>query len=221
MSGQRRSASRVSGALLALAVSLGVAASGCSWSRLDESAPTTVADGMRPVPTVPGPTAPGQEVALDPGTVTTELVGDPQPNPDSADTLPPLPDAPVVNACKRLREYATAKQFGAAVGAEATAESIWDEACRFTAGAGVAEIHYVAEGAVESDWFKRDGIEPVGDVAADAVGIAMYAPPGSETGDGYTIALVSRREGAVVAVRGTADDRAIAGQLANIVESSL
>ena len=73
---------------------------------------------------------------------------------------------------------------------------------------------------IESDWFRRDAIEPVGDVLADAVGIAVFVAPGSDSDAGYTIALVSRREGAVIAVRGTPDDRLVAVQLANLVESS-
>ncbi len=194
---------------------------GCSWSRLDESS----SGEMRPVPTVPPTLAPGEEVAVapenPPESVTTELVGDPRPDPDSDVNLPPLPEALPFDACIRLGEYQVAEQFGAAAGAGvASAELIDDGACRFTAGSGVAEIHYVSEDVIESDWFRRDAIEPVGDVAADAVGIAEFLAPGSDSGTGYTIALVSRREGAVIAVRGTSEDRLVAVQLANVVESS-
>lgn len=83
-----------------------------------------------------------------------------------------------------------------------------------------AEVHYVAEAAVESDWFRREGIEPVGSVTSDAVGLAEFVPPGSSPSNGYTIALLSRRQGAVVAVRGAPDDRALAEQVALIVDSS-
>jgi hypothetical protein len=96
-----------------------------------------------------------------------------------------------------------------------------DGACRFTAGSAVAEIHYVTEDVIESDWFRRDAIEPVGDVAADAVGLSEFLAPGSDAAAGFTIALVSRREGAVIAVRGTSDDRLVAVQLANTVEGSM
>ncbi len=84
----------------------------------------------------------------------------------------------------------------------------------------MAEVHYLSEDVIGSDWFRRDGIEPVGDVGADAVGIAVFAAPGADSEAGYTIAVVSRREGAVIAVRGTAEDRAVAVQLANIFEAS-
>jgi hypothetical protein len=202
-------------------LSFGVLVAGCSWSSLDDSP----ASGMRPVPTVPPTPAPGEEVAVAPepqtGPGTTEVVGDPRPDPERATTLPPLPEAPVVEACTRLIDFQVAEQIGAAVGGvPATAESIGDAVCRFTAGAGVAEVHYVSEDVIESDWFRRDGIEPVGDVLADAVGIAAFVAPGSDSDVGYTIAFVSRREGAVIAVSGTPDDRAVAVQLANLVQSS-
>jgi hypothetical protein len=215
----RRRTARIGARVAAVVVSFGVLA-GCSWSRLDESS----SGEMRPVPTVPSTLAPGDEVAVapeNPGSVTTEVVGDPRPDPDSGATLPPLPEALPFDACVRLAEYQVAEQFGAAAGVGvASAELIDDGACRFTAGSGVAEIHYVSEDVIESDWFRRDAIEPVGDVTSDAVGIAEFLAPGSESGTGYTIALVSRREGAVIAVRGTSEDRLIAVQLANVVESS-
>ena len=153
--------------------------------------------------------------------VTTELVGDPRPDPDSSVTLPPLPEIPAFDACERLGDLQAAEQLAEAVGAaSATADAVGDGGCRFTAGSGVAEIHYVSDDVIESDWFRREGIEPVGDVSADAVGIAVFAAPGTDSGAGYTIALVSRREGAVIAVTGTPEDRLVAVQLANLVESS-
>ncbi|HUS44020.1 MAG TPA: hypothetical protein VMY16_15255 [Ilumatobacteraceae bacterium] len=217
----RRRTPRNGARAAAIVVLLGVLAAGCSWSRLDESS----SGEMRPVPTVPATLGSGEDVAVAPesptGPVTTELVGDPRPDPDSDVALPPLPEALPFDACVRLGEYQVAEQFGAAAGVGvASAEPIDDGACRFTAGAGVAEIHYVSEDVIESDWFRRDAIEPVGDVSADAVGIAEFLAPGSDSGAGYTIALVSRREGAVIAVRGTSEDRLVAVQLANVVESS-
>lgn len=174
---------------------------------------------MRPVPTVPATLASG-EIVVDPpspiGSVTTEVLGDPRPDPDRDTPLPPLPEAVPFDACVRLGEYQVGDEFGAA-----SVELIGDGACRFTAGSGVAEVHYVSEDVIESEWFRRDAIEPVGDVTADAVGLAEFVPPGSDPNDGYTIALVSRREGAVIAVRGTSDDRLVAVQLANVVESSM
>lgn len=162
-----------------------VVAAGCGWFGSDDvssKSATTLAGEMRPVPTVPA----AGDTVVDDGEAppVTELVGDPQPDPDSGDTLPPLPDAPVVNACERLNELATADVIGTAVGSQVEVESMWDQACRFSANAAgsgggdaVVEVHYVPEAAVNSDWFRRDAIEPVGAVTADAVGIAEFAHP--------------------------------------------
>ena len=205
---------------LAVVVVATVLAGGGRWSRSAEPA----TGEMRHVPTVPPTLAPGEEVAstvANPtGPVTTELVGDPRPDPDNPVALPPLPELPAFDACERLDGFGAADQFGESSGAAVIAEVVGERGCRFVAGNGAAEIHYLAEGVVDADWFRRDGIEPVGDVGADAVGLAVFAAPGVDAGTGYTIALVSRREGAVIAVRGTAEDRAIAVQLANIVVAS-
>jgi hypothetical protein len=216
--------------MLAVALSL-VLVAGCSWSRLDDDSSSGDAPigEMRPVPTVPSsdapsvPTVPGEAVAATPDAptvpMTTEVVGDPRPDPDSGVTLPPLPDVPIVAACTRLGELRAAEEFGTAT-APATTEALGELGCRFVSGSAVAEVHYLSEDTVESDWFRRNAIEPLGDVSGDAVGIAVFSAPGSDGAAGYTIALVSRREGAVIAVRGTADDRAVAVRLANIVEAS-
>lgn len=211
--------------------------SNCSWSRLDDesavAAPTTtVSDEMRSVPTVtvPGPVpsadAAGEVAAAVPGQdpgapPTTALVGDPKPNVDSRATLPPLPESPVVDGCTRLAEVAAADAVTAGAGSPAVVDSIGDSACRFTA-AGVAgdvvvEVHYVAETTVSSEWFRREGIEPVGELGGDAVGVTSFAPPGSGSGEGFTIAMINRREGAIVAVRGAAANRDLAVELALLV----
>ena len=211
------------------------ALAGCSWGRLEESsgAATTIPPEMRSVPTVPDPAsaevatadaaaAAAAVAAADAGVPpATVLIGDPRPNPDSKATLPPLPDAPVVNACTRLAEDSVADVVGVAAGVAVTAESLSEESCRFSGGSTVAEIHYVAEATVMSDWFRRDAIEPVGEVGGDVVGLLAFVPPGSSPAKGYTLAMVSRRQGAIVAVRGTSDDRALAVQLATIVDASM
>jgi hypothetical protein len=221
------------------AVALGVVlvvASGCGWFGSDDSVSSTASDGMRPVPTVPvddpsgavsGPAGAAtttilpvtDEEALAPP--VTELIGDPQPDPDSEVTLPPLPEQPMIDACDRSSDLAITDMVASSVGEQVDVESISDDACRFVAGDAVAEIHYVSESTVESDWFVRSGIQPVGAVTGDAVGLVGFVPPGSASASGYTIALVSRRQGAIVAVRGTAADRALAEELASAVDGSL
>jgi hypothetical protein len=148
---------------------------------------------------------------------TTALVGDPKPNIDSRATLPPLPDSPAVAGCTRLAEVAAADAVTAGAGSTAVVDSIGDSACRYTAGGVVVEVHYVAETTVSSEWFRRDGIEPVGELGGDAVGVTSFAPPGSGAGDGFTIAMINRREGAIVAVRGASANRELAVELALLV----
>jgi hypothetical protein len=217
---RRRRAIRIGVCAAAVMASFGIVVTGCSRSQPEESS----SGEMRPVPTVSS-SAPGEEADVVPastGPFATDMIGDPRPDPDSDVTLPPLPETPPFDACVRLAEYLLAEQFSAAGGlGAATAEVVDDGACRFTTGSAIAEIHYVTEDVIESDWFRRDAIEPVGDVAADAVGLSEFLAPGSDAATGYTIALVSRREGAVIAVRGTSDDRLVAVQLANTVEGSM
>lgn len=217
------------GLLLALLVS----ASACSRVRITQAEPAepagsaesmepvepaiTVADEMRTVPTVAEvsttlpPLAEGESPQ-------PEIVGDPQPDPDSPDTLPPLPETPTVGACARLEGVGAADVIGNAIGRPVSIDSIDEEGCRFGAAGVTVEVHYVSEATIEGDWFLRDGIEPVGAVTSDAVGLSGFVPPGSSPADGYTIALLSRRQGAVVAVRGTSDDRALAEQVASVVD---
>ena len=135
------------GLALAVVVSFGVLVAGCSWSRLDES-PT---GEMRPVPTVPPTPAPGRggRAVFPPpptGPVTTEVVGDPRPDPDrERHAAAASRGSRAFDACERLGDFQVAEQFGAEAGgaASATAEPVGDGGCRFTAGAGVAEVHYV------------------------------------------------------------------------------
>lgn len=207
-----------------------LALSNCSWNQLDEGAQvttTTISDEMRSVPTVPGSAPSDQDptlVASDPDSgvpPTTALIGDPKPNVDSQATLPPLPGSSPVEGCARLADVAAADAVTAAAGATATAEKVDTSVCRFAAGGVVAEIHYVSETTVSPEWFGREGIEPVGEVGGDAVGLASYLAPGSASGDGYTIAMITRRQGAIIAVRGSAADRDLAVELALLVQATI
>jgi hypothetical protein len=208
-------------------VACAAALTSCSWHRLEDSgvaSTTTISDEMRSVPTVPGPgsagdaaaaaLAPDAELGAPP---TTALIGDPKPNVDSQVMQPPLPESPVVDGCTRLSEVAAVDAVAAGAGSLAMAEPIGEAACRFSAGAVVAEVYYLSESTVSSEWYRRDGIDPVGEIGGDAVGIASFLTPGAVSGDGFTIAMISRREGAVIAVRGAAANRELAVQLALLV----
>jgi hypothetical protein len=205
---------------MAVVMAVAVLAVACS-----SDSPATTVGEMRPVPTVPPTPAPGDEIAATvpapTGPVTTELVGDPRPDPDSQATLPPLPELPAFDACARLVEFGVADQLAGSTGGAPVTEAVGERGCRLAAGAAVAEIHYLSEDVLGSDWFRRDDIEPVGDVGADAVGLAVFVVPGGASEAGYTIALVSRRQGAVVAVRGAGEDRAVAVELANTVSATM
>jgi hypothetical protein len=209
---------------------LTVVTSGCALFGSDDvssRSASDLADVMRPVPTVPSPTS-DTEVAEssgdpDAGLVPTEtdVLVDPRPDPDAPSMLPPLPESPVVDACARMAELAAAESIATAVGAPASAESVDEHTCRFSAGSAIVEVHFVTESTVETDWFRRDRIEPVGAVSGDAVGISEFLAPGSDPAPGYTIALLSRRQGAVIAVAGSPDDRATAEGLAKLVDGAL
>jgi hypothetical protein len=197
---------------------------------------TTVEGQTRPVPTVPPSTIEGQvdagdgvvdasptiaPVPVDPNAPTTsvvapttDLVGDPQPNPDTTSAPPPPPPIDDPDACVRLADFDIVTVI-ADTGAGATsADLVTDEVCRYSAGPFVAEVHFVSVSEIRDDWFKRDGIEPVGEVASDAVGFGSFIPPGSPPAAGYTIAVEGGSRGVVVAVTGTGDARYVAGQVA-------
>lgn len=220
--------------------------SGCSGSASssDGSAAlvavsSTVALEPRPVPTVPPSTVAGQTGTTVPGVVnasptivpepaspddpassiappTTELVGDPQPIPATTKPPPPPTVVPPPPACDRLAEFDVAGAVTSATGSAASAELASDDVCRYTAGPVVVEVYFVTQAAVRDDWFRRSGVEPVGEVSGDAVGLRSYQPPpgAGAAGAGYTIAALGGRDGVVVAVRGTDDGRFVAGQAA-------
>ena len=230
---------RTRGLIVVMAAALSVGVAGCGWitHSSDAQAPEpTLVGGMRTVPTVPPTTLPGEagdggasggegaagtdEVdGIPPSTV---YVGDVAVDP-GVNSLPPPETVPgqVPEACVRLAPVGAADLVGMAAGTPAVTESIWDGACRIVAGPIVAEVHFVSEQAVNDDWFRRDGIEPAGDVGSDVVGIGEFVAPGSDVADGYTFALVSAREGAIIAVRGTDAARDLAVALALATQQAI
>ena len=214
-------------AALGVVAAIVVVAAGCSWQRSDDADPQVASGEMRTVPTVTvAPSSPSgsDDVTGSAGDVTgpppEEVVGDLPPDPDNPEPRPPLPDGPTIDACTRLTDVAAADAVAATVGTAATSVALGVDACRLTAGAVVVEVHYVAEATVFDDWFAREGIDTVGEVGPDAVGLTMWVPPGGAPASGYTIAMVSRRQGAVVAVTGSTADRALAVQVALAVAAT-
>ncbi len=220
-----------------IVVALVVGAVGCSWIGGDsegEAPQPTLEGGMRTVPTVPPSvpidsvvgesSTPGEEGAAgesaDTTTPTTVYVGDVAGG--DSEALPPPETIPgqTPEACVRLADYAVADLVGVAGGTTAITESIWDGACRMTAGPVVAEVHYVSESTVLDDWYRREGIEPVGEIGGDAVGLDGFLAPGSDPTDGFTIALVNARQGVIVAVRGPDVPRDLAVALATAAGQS-
>lgn len=193
----------------------GRAGSSPGSSTTDPAAPTTVG------PVVP--TAGGGEVS--PTTSdgsqpppTTALVGDPAPNPST--TAPPQPSTipPAEDACDRLDAAGVtdlvADIVSDATGATPTVEPDGSDICRYRAAPTLVEIHFVAQATVIDDWFRREGVEPVGEVGGNAVGLPSFVPPGSDQGAGYTIAVVGDGRGTIVAVTGIADERGVAAEIA-------
>lgn len=207
--------------------------------------PVTSELGTRPVPTLPPPTIAGQ-VDADDGVVdasptiapapeppadpdepattaappTTELVGDPQPQPNDTTPAPPPPEDPGPDACTRLADFDVVGVISGAIGANTAAETVSDSACRYSDGGFVTEVHFVPIGEIRDDWYLRLGIEAVGEVGGDAVGFSSYVPPGAAGGDGYTIAVEGGGQGAIVAVTGTSDARLVAGQVALMAQQA-
>ncbi len=198
---------------------------------------STAAGEMRPVPTVPPSTVEGETAVegsvdavptiapapVDPDAPTTsvvapttDLVGDPQQSPATTAPAPPPPTTAVgdPDACARLEAYDVAGVIAGSAGVTATGVLVADKVCRYTAGSFVAEVHFVSIAEVRDDWYLRDGIEPVGEVGADAVGFGSFLAPGSPVGPGYTIALEGGERGVVVAVTGIGNARQVAGQVA-------
>ncbi len=199
---------------------------------------STVDGGTRPVPTVPPSTIEGQvgeeggvvdasptiaPAPVDPDAPTTtvvppttELVGDPQPNPDS--TSPPPPPPTTVeggpDACEQLVPFGMEGVISDTIGVTTTAESVDAAVCRYSSGAFVVEVHFVSVAEVRDDWFTREGVEPVAEVGGEAVGLSSYLAPGSAAADGYTVAVDGGARGVIVAATGNPDARLAAAQVA-------
>jgi hypothetical protein len=213
--------------------------SSCSRGRDDATLPgSTTPDVMRSVPTVPvgtvgdpalvstivsppppppplDPNAPIVSVAPPP----TELVGDPQPIPNATNppppTAPPSDDAPLPpDACTRLASFGIEQVVSERSGQSAESELLSADVCRISSGDLVAEIAFISLDAFRNDWSRRDGIEPVGDVSGDAVGLASFQTPSGGSGVGYTIAVAGGDRGVVVSASAPSDARLLAADVA-------
>ncbi len=212
--------------------------------------PVTATEDPSPVPTVPGSTLPGQVggsggvidavptivattlAPFDPddppatsAPPTTAFIGDPQPLPGT--TAVPLPPtiAPPAPLCDRLNDDGIGELFADAVaplgGGPVVVESTSDTACQYSAGSVVAEFSVISLESLRNDWFKRTGIEPVGEVGGDAVGLGHFIALEGTTAAGYTVAIAGGREGIIVAVGASSDARVIAARLAAIAAQTV
>jgi hypothetical protein len=203
---------------------------------------STVASETRTVPTVMPSTLPGQPQTgtIEPGVInaaptiapeqpasaasdasatsqappTTDLIGDPQPSPDTTAAPPPSTLVPPPPACERLIGVGVDGVVADNAGSISIVDDFAVGACRFDAGFIVVEVSFVSQATIRDDWYQRAGIEPVGEVGGEAVGISSFIPLTGPVSDGCTIALVGGSEGVVVAVRSTSDARSIASQIA-------
>ncbi|WP_162142079.1 hypothetical protein [Ilumatobacter coccineus] len=202
----------------------------------DDEPFTQTTGEMRPVPTVPPSTIEGQtgdsgdgvievaptlvpppppevdpdEPATTPVPPTTELVGDPQPSPDTTQPPPPPTVEPAPAACERLDPFGIDQIVADEGGSAATSTDVDESTCLIESGSVSAEVFFVPVDQVRNDWYLRSGIEPVGEVGEEAVGFSSYLTPDGRVDAGYTIAVAGGREGVIVAVTGTSDARLVA-----------
>jgi hypothetical protein len=197
---------------------------------------------MRDIPTIPPPTiegqtesdggvivvaptiAPAPPPSVDPSEPaepmpppSTDLVGDPQPTPDSTNPAPPAPPEGALlpdPACDRLAPFDIEALITEQTGEATSGERVTPLFCRYASGSVVVEVHLVPVQVVRDDWYRREGIEPVGEVSGDAVGFSNFVTPSGDGGAGYTIATVGGSDGAIVAVSGTSDARLVASSVA-------
>ena len=203
---------------------------------------------MREVPTVPPSTIDGQTEAASDGVIvaaptiaplpppvvdpdqsadpvaapTTDLVGDPQPSPDAtvpAPLPPPEGAAPPPEACVILADFGVLDRVSSVSGSNATEDRLDAQACRYVAGAVTVEVYFLPASVIRDDWYRRAGIEPVGEVGGDAVGFGSFVTPSGASGSGYTIAISGGGGGAVVAVSGP-DARRVAAEVAPLAQQA-
>lgn len=187
------------------------------------SPPTT--EEMRPVPPPPAPSpapspasppAPPPVVSSSPAastspTPSTALVGDPQPTPGTTGFPPPPTVTPPSDACTRLDDVGVVQIVTDTVNAgTVTVTRVDDSICRLEAESFVVEVGFVSLAEIRDDWYRRSGIEPVGEVGGDAVGFGSFVAPSGALAEGYTIAIAGGRDGVIVAVTGAPDARSIA-----------
>lgn len=163
-------------------------------------------------PPAPPPVDPDQP-ATTPAPPTTELVGDPQPSPDTTQPPPPPTVAPPPDPCDRLADFGVEAVVVDAAGT-AVATTSDDVSCRYEGNGVVVEVYFVPVQDVRDDWYRRDGIEPVGEVGGDAVGLQGFITPDGPGGDGYTIAIAGGRDGLIVATMAPADARIVGAAVA-------
>lgn len=190
--------------------------------------PSTTSE-MRPVPTVPPSTIEGQAVDDDAGdgvvevaptvapppvtvdpdaapgeTVappSTDLVGDPQPSPETTAPPPPETVAPPPPACDRLDAVGVPAEIEGFIQPIDTVEAFVDpDGCRYVAGEFVVEIWFVPLDEVRNDWFERVGVEPVAEAGGEAVGLDGSRGPDGSSGAGYTVAVAGGGQGVIVSV---------------------
>jgi hypothetical protein len=191
---------------------------------------TTTPDVMRSVPTVPpstaaietrstvviappiDPNAPIVTVAVP----TTDVVGDPQPAPNVTRPTAPVSDGdpPLPDACTRLLEFGIEQVVVERSGQVVQRELLSDGACRITSGDLVTEVAFISLDEFRNDWSRREGIEPVGDVSGEAVGLSSFQTPSGGSGAGYTIAVAGGDQGVVVSVTAPSDARVLAADVA-------
>lgn len=148
---------------------------------------------------------------------STDLIGDPQPDPEA--TRPPPPSTapgapPPPAACVRLAAFGVEEVVEDRTGQSTISEIVSNEVCRIRSGDVLVEVHFVTVDEVLDDWVRRDGVEPVGQVGPDAVGLNGFMTPSGDSGAGYTVATLGNAQGVVVAASASIDAPVYAADVA-------